>query len=66
MVCSNKTTSNLDSESCLFNYHELDNPNLDSQSNQSSLNPGLFGLLYGLIIIYFWIVNLITPNTDLD
>ncbi len=41
------------SESGLFNYYGLENLNPDSQSNQSSLKPGLHG-------------HLITPNPNLD
>ncbi len=41
--CSIMTNPNLDSESGLFNYHGLDNPNPDLQSSQSFLKQRLLG-----------------------
>ncbi len=47
------------------NYHGIDNPNPDSQFNQSSLKPGLLGFLSGLILIQIWVVHLLTQNLNL-
>ncbi len=44
----------------------LNNRNPHSRSNQSSLKPGMIGCLSGLILIQFWMIDLITQNLNLD